>query len=187
MLRMLTEHGYTGTTIGHLASEAGVSKAAFYSHFTDKEACFLETQDLTNRWFCERLEQTVATQQRWQDRIRVGVADALAMLAANPAVANLMAIEVLRVSRSARARHEDLQAQVASIFRAGHPGRPGLPDDLADLLLGGVVSLIARYVDTGRTEQLPEATRVLVECLLIPYLGGEEASAAAADLPGPGS
>jgi hypothetical protein len=37
--------------------------------------------------------------------------------------------------------------------------------------------MIARYVDTGRTEQLPEATAELLEYLLIPYLrvGGDEA------------
>jgi hypothetical protein len=61
----------------------------------------------------------------------------------------------------------------AAALRADHPGRPELPEDLASLLLGGVVALIARYVDGDRAEQLPEATAALVGFLLIPYLSGE--------------
>jgi hypothetical protein len=70
----------------------------------------------------------------------------------------------------------------AAALRADHPGRAELPDDLADLLLGGVVALIARYVDSDRAERLPEATAALIEYLLIPYIGGEEAKAVLASL-----
>ena len=42
------------------------------------------------------------------------------------------------------------------------------------MLLGGVVATIGRYVDGGRTEQLPDATAELVQYLLIPYLEPEE-------------
>jgi hypothetical protein len=61
----------------------------------------------------------------------------LRLLAANPLVAHLMAVEAL---------------------------------------LGVVVALIARYVDSDRAERLPEATASLVEYLLTPYIGGEETS-----------
>jgi AcrR family transcriptional regulator len=183
MLRMLPAHGYPATTIGHITREAGVSRAAFYQQFASKEECFLTTYDLASEWLCERVERAVAGEEDWRDRIRVGAGEALRLLGANPLVAHLLAVETLQAGRAARERQQAMLDRFAVALRADHPGRPDLPDDLADLLLGGVVSLVARYVDSHRAECLPEATRVLVEYLLIPYIGGEETSSVLASLP----
>jgi AcrR family transcriptional regulator len=179
MLRVLPEHGYPATTVGHIIGEAGVSRAALYEHFANKEECFLATYDAISEWFCKHVEAAVADEVDWRDRIRLGTAEVLRLLAANPLVAHLMAVEVPQAGRTARERQQVLLERFAAVIRADHPGREGLPDDLADLLLGGVVAQIARYVDAGRAERLPEATRVLVEYLLIPYIGAEEANAVA--------
>jgi AcrR family transcriptional regulator len=183
MLRVLPRHGYPAVTITHLTREAGVSRAAFYHAFADKEECFLATYDVASRWFCERVEDAVAGVGEWRARIRGGASEALALLATNPLIAHLMAVEALQAGRAARERQQAMLDRFAAALRADHPGRPELPDDLADLLLGGVVALIARYVDSDRAERLPEATRALVEYLLIPYIGGEETSAVLARLP----
>jgi AcrR family transcriptional regulator len=183
LLWVLPERGYATTTIGDVTAEARVSRAAFYANFKDKQDCFLATFDLCARWFCEHVEAAVAEHSDWRGRVRAGAAEALRLLAANPLVAHLIAIEAAQAGQVGRERRQSLLDRFAVVLRAHHPGRPDLPDDLADLLLGGVVSLIARYVDAGRTEQLPEATRTLVEFVLIPYLGAEEAHAALAGLP----
>lgn len=182
MLRVLPAHGYPATTIGHITREAGVSRAAFYQQFASKEACFLATYDLASKWFCERVERAAASKSDWRDRIREGATEALSLLAANPLVARLIAVEALQAGRAARERQQAMLDRFAVALRADHPGRAELPDDLADLLLGGVVALVSRYVDSGRAERLPEATTALVEYLLIPYLGAEEASASLASL-----
>jgi len=177
MLRVLPRHGYPATTIAHITGEAGVSRAAFYHQFASKEECFLATYDLAGEWFCARVERAVAGAEDWRERIRAGAAEALRLLGANPLVAHLMAVEALQAGRAARERQQAMLDRFAAALRAGHPGRPELPDDLADLLLGGVVALVSRYVDSDRAERLPEATSALVEYLLIPYLGAEEAGA----------
>ena len=183
LLRVLPQHGYAATTIGHITGEAAVSRAAFYRQFVDKEECFLATYDSISEWFCQRVEGAVATAPDWRERIRDGTSEALRLLAANSSVAHLMVVEAPQVGRAGRERQQALMDRFAEVLRADHPGREGLPDDLANLLLGGVVSQIARYVDAGRAEHLPEATRVLVEYLLIPYIGGEEAKAVLVGLP----
>ena len=182
MLRVLPQHGYPATTIGHITREAGVSRAAFYQQFASKEECFLATYDVASRWFCESVERAVAGAEDWQARIRLGAAEALRLLGANPPVAHLMAVEAPQAGHAARERQQETLDRFAAALRAGHPGRPGLPDDLANLLLGVVVSLIARYVDTDRVACLPETTAALVELLLIPYLGAEEAEASLTSL-----
>jgi AcrR family transcriptional regulator len=176
MLRALPQHGYPATTIGDITAEAGVSRAAFYQQFAGKEECFLATYDLASEWLSERVERAVATDEKWPARVRAGVSEALDLLAANPAVAHLIAVESLQAGPAARERQQAFLSRFAAALRAGRPGSPELPADLEDLLFGGVVSLIARYVDTGRAEKLPEATSMLVEYLVIPYLGQEEAS-----------
>jgi AcrR family transcriptional regulator len=183
MLRILPAHGYPALTIGHITGEAGVSRAAFYQLFASKEECFLATYEVASRWFCESVERAVAVEDEWPARIRTGIAESLRLLAANPLVAHLMAVEAPQAGPLARERQQDMLDRFAAALRADHPGRPGLPDDLADLLLGGVVALIARYVDSDRAERLPDATAALVEYLLIPYIGGEETNTVLASLP----
>jgi len=171
MLQVLPLHGYPRTTIGHVTQEAGVSRAAFYEQFEDKEDCFLETYDLAGQWLCERVERAVDTGGEWSTRVRAGISEALRLLADNPPLARLFAVEVLQAGSAARERQQACLARFAATLHAGRPDGEQLPAELEEMLLGGVITTIGRYVDAGRTEQLPEATAELVEYLLIPYLG----------------
>lgn len=174
MLRVLSRHGYHATTIGHLTQEARVSRAAFYKQFGSKEECFMATYDLAGQWICERVERAVATDGEWPLRVRAGVTEALRLLASNPAVARLIAVEAQQVGPAARERQQICLDRFAEALRAGRPGRPELPAEIEELLLGGALMLIARYVDAGRAERLAEATGELLQYLLIPYLGAGE-------------
>lgn len=184
MLRTLPRHGYPATTIGHITSEAGVSRAAFYQQFSGKQECFLATYDLASAWLCEHVEAALADHADWPSRLRTGVAEALRLLAGNPAVAHLFAIEALQAGPAARQRQRTALARLASVLQAGPDGRADVPADLEELLLGGTVLLIASYVDSGRGERLPDATEALVERLLIPYLGREQGGPPSSDAGG---
>lgn len=173
MLRVLPQHGFHGTTIGHVTREAGVSRAAFYDQFASKEECLLATYDVASQWLCERLERAVGADGDWPARVQAGVSEVLRLLAANPALAHLIAIEAPGAGQAARRRHQEFLARFAETLRAGRSGE-GLSADLEELLLGGAVSLIARYVETDRAERLPEVTAELVQYLLVPYLGKRE-------------
>lgn len=170
MLQVLLRHGYPATTIGHLTREAGVSRATFYKQFEDKEECFLATYDIAAAWLCEQVERSVAMHRQWPDRVGVGVAAALRLLAANPGIANLIAIEALQAGQAARRRRQACLGRLAVILRDGRPSRAKLPPELDEMLLGGVFSHVALYVETGRTEQLPDTIGELTQYLLIPYL-----------------
>jgi AcrR family transcriptional regulator len=179
MLRALQRHGYADTTIGHVTREAGVSRAAFYGQFSGKEECFLETFDLGSQWLCAGVEAATDGED-WPARVRVGVGKALRLLSANPPLANLIAVEALQAGPAARKRQQGCLARLAEILRVGRPDRPELPPDLEQLLLGGSLSVVARHVEAGRAERLPEVEAALVECLLIPYLGPGESKRIAA-------
>jgi AcrR family transcriptional regulator len=179
MLRTLPEHGYHGTTITHLTSGAGVSRAAFYEHFDGKEQCFLETYDLAGGWLCERAEAAVAVDDEWPARVRAGAAELLRLLGANPVLAHLVSIDVPQAGPAARQMQRARLSPFADFLRAGRTDHQKLPIDLEEMLLGGALMLIGRYVEAGRTEQLPDLTAEVVQCLLMPYVGRRVAAQAA--------
>ena len=170
MLRVLPTYGYPAITIGHLTREAGVSRSAFYEQFEGKEECFLATYDLAAEWLCERVEGAAAADERWPTRVSGGVSEALRLLGANPALARLIAVEALQAGPAARRRRQGCLSRLAEVLRAARPEGAELPADLEELLVGGVLAQIARYVDADRVERLPESTAELVHYLLIPYL-----------------
>jgi hypothetical protein len=84
------------------------------------------------------------------------------LLAANPDIAHLIAVESLQAGVAARRRRQICIEHLAEILRTGRPADVELPEDLEELLIGGTLSLIGRYVDAGRVERLPAATDDLV-------------------------
>lgn len=162
MLHVLPRHGYAQTTIGHVTREAGVSRSAFYGQFEGKEDCFLATYDLASSWLCGRVEAAAAGDEQWADRVRAGVSEAMRLLAANPDVAHLIAVEANQAGPAGRRRQQACIARLAAALRVDRPGRRPPPGELEELLVGGTLSLIARYVDAGHVERLPDATGDLV-------------------------
>jgi AcrR family transcriptional regulator len=173
MVRLLPECGYPALTIGQLTGEAGVSRAAFYGQFSGKEDCFLAAYEVASRWLCERVGTAVAGIDDWEERIRVGATEALRLLAANEPIAHLLAVEAYRAGEAARDCQQTMLGRFAAALRDAPPRGREIPGEIADLLLGGIVSLVARYVSSGRPDELTEATAPLVEYLLIPYLGAD--------------
>jgi AcrR family transcriptional regulator len=174
MLRVLPGHGYTELTIGHLTQEAGVSRSAFYGQFESKEECFLATYDIAAEWLCERVERAAAAEEQWPSSVRAGVAEAMRLLAANPEVAHLIAVEALQAGSAARRRRQGCVTRLAAALRTGRRQSLELPADLEELLVGGVMAHVARYVDGGDVERLADSTAELVHYMLIPYLDPAE-------------
>lgn len=174
MLNLLPRNGYYGTSIGDLTKGAGISRAAFYEQFEGKEGCFLAAYDIVAGWLCGRVEESIAGETEWVDRVRVGVGEALRLLAANAEIAHLIAIEAQRAGRAARQRHQASIAHLAELLRRGRPDRAESPRELDEMLLGGAFSHVALYVEAGRTEQLPRTAPELVRYLLAPFLRPEQ-------------
>jgi AcrR family transcriptional regulator len=171
MLTVLSQHGYAGTTIGHLARAAGVSRAAIYTQFDSKEQCFLATYDLARNWFCDRVEAAVPGDVEWPEQVRAGALAALRLLAANPTLARLFAIDAAQAGEAARERQREFLARFGEALRGGRRDGLPLPEELEEMLLGGALATIARYVESDCAERLAEATDELLQYLLIPYLG----------------
>ena len=88
-------------------------------------------------------------------------------------------IEPVAAGGEIAARHRASMQGFVEILKAGRPehsgGRP-LPEATEATLVGGIVSLIVREINAGRTKRLEELLPDLVELTLAPYLGAEQAA-----------
>jgi AcrR family transcriptional regulator len=174
----VAERGYQAMTITHITSAAGVSRGAFYRHFADKRDCFLTVYDVVVDWIGAELDRALEGCESWSQGVATAVATILGIFATDSRLAHLCTVEVLFAGEPAVARHETTIERLAVPLRAGRSERPlgaRLPPHLERTLIGGAISLIPGYLNTGRGECLAELAPELTELLLAPYLGAAAA------------
>lgn len=182
----VSEHGYAGTTIAHITSQAAVSRRTFYEHFSSKDECFVAAYDSVMAELRERVGKAFDEEEEWPQAIKAGIRAMLEFLAAEPHLARLSMVEALVAGPVVVERYDAAIHSLVPYFQAGREGRP--PDVLAGLsptteeaLVGGMVSLISRRIFADRTEELEALLPDLVEFTLTPYLGSAEAARVARD------
>ena len=157
MVEAASEHGYADATVSRVVALAGVSRATFYEHFSDRDDCFRAT-------YREKLEvvRTVigaaAAATSAEERPEAIVEALLGELAACPAVARLILVEALGAPKAIRADHEELigrvDDEIAGFLDAQPPtGALQIP---ATALLGGVGELLATRLLAGPAQPLTQ-------------------------------
>jgi AcrR family transcriptional regulator len=178
MVDTVAERGYNATTVAHITKAASVSRRTFYEHFADKEACFLAAYDMVADHIRASMRAAAESFGEWPQQVRAALATMLRFLASEPELARLCMVEPVAAGGEIAARHRASMQGFVAILKAGRPehsgGRP-LPEATEETLVGGIVSLIVREISAGRTAELEQLLPDLVELILAPYLGNEEA------------
>jgi AcrR family transcriptional regulator len=175
----VAERGYNATTVANITKAASVSRRTFYEHFADKEACFLAAYEMVADHIRESMQVAADAFEEWPQQVRAALGTMLRFLAGEPELARVCMIEPVAAGGEIAARHRASMQGFVEILKAGRPEHGGerpLPEATEATLVGGIVSLIVREINAGRTEQLEQLLPDLVELTLSPYLGGEEAS-----------
>jgi hypothetical protein len=114
----------------------------------------------------------------WPERASVAVRQALEFAVVDPAAASVLTNAALGQGRDGLERYERLMAYLAGLLEAGRAESPhgaDLPQTTERSLAGGVATIVANRVDRGRAEELPGLTAEVVQFVLTPYMGTEEA------------
>ena len=175
----VAERGYNATTVAHITKAASVSRRTFYEHFADKEACFLAAYEMVADYIRESMATAAAAFEDWPQKVRAALATMLRFLAGEPELARVCMIEPIAAGGEIAAKHRASMQGFVEILKAGRPEHSGerpLPEATEATLVGGIVSLVVREINAGRTEQLEDLLPDLVELTLAPYLGAEEAA-----------
>jgi len=174
----VAERGYNATTVAHITKAASVSRRTFYEHFADKEACFLAAYDMVADHIRASMRAAAESFSDWPQQVRAALATMLRFLAAEPELARLCMVEPVAAGGEIAARYRATMQDFVGILKAGRPEHSGerpLPEATEETLVGGIVSLIVREISAGRTDELEKLLPDLVELILAPYLGIEEA------------
>jgi AcrR family transcriptional regulator len=168
------EHGYAGTGSDSISRRAGMSKATFYEHFANKEACILALFDLAVRTVQEAMAR--AARQAPSDareRMKAGTRAFLTVLSDHPEFAQTLLVEIIGAGPQA-ALHRDatlqafaemLDAENAAAARRGLIGRFASPHDTF-AVVGAIVELISRQVRLGVPEDALELAPVIDRLIL---------------------
>lgn len=175
----VAERGYNATTVAHITKAASVSRRTFYEHFADKEACFLAAYEMVADHIRDSMQVAADAFEEWPQKVRAALGTMLSFLAGEPELARVCMIEPVAAGGEIAAKHRASMQGFVEILKAGRPEHSGerpLPEATEATLVGGIVSLIVREINAGRTEKLEALLPDLVELTLAPYLGGEEAA-----------
>jgi AcrR family transcriptional regulator len=177
------EQGYSRLDVSTVARYGGVSVAEFEEHFQSVEQALVAAQEA----FLERLwldiEAACEGAGEWPEKVRDAVAAVIDSLVEASAIARVFAIEAPGVSFAAAERQYAALNCLAAVLRVGrrsYTRAASLPDSSERALVGGTVSIVCEHLLAEDPTAIPRLRGELVELLLSPYLGEEEARRVAA-------
>jgi len=176
---IFAEQGYAALAVSAIVARAGVSRSTFYKFFDDKLDCVLASQ----RRAFEALGQTIAwacaAEQDWPRGAARGVGAALSFAARFPGEARLVLASSQVASEPALARQGlPVHERLIELLHDGSRRHPGArhPGGLAEqAAVGAAMSIVATFLAAGEIDTLAQRKVELIEVVLTPYLGGEEA------------
>lgn len=177
------DYSYAELTVDHVTRYAGISRSIFFVHFETKEQALVAAQDA----FLERLwlDVTHACEavQAWPLKVRAGLAAILTSLVEASNLARVFAVEASAASPAAAERQFAALDQFAALLRDGrrhYPEAESLPQATERALVGGIASIVSSHLLMEDPQAIPSLETQLVEFVLIPYLGKQEARRTAA-------
>lgn len=182
MIAVVAERGLNEATITQICAAAGVSRRTFYAYFSSKEECFIATYDTIVEHLLIATDVAAADQSKWPSRVGAKLQATLEFFGANPDLAKFCLVAPQRAGARADVRYRAAMGQAIEYLCAGMPPPPAtkVPSEaVAVSLIGGMVALVARKVNGGEGDSLPELLPDLLELFLTPYLGRAEALQAA--------
>jgi AcrR family transcriptional regulator len=180
VIAAVAESGYPAVTIADIVRRAKVSRAAFYAHFADKEACFLDATLAGGDLMADRVlaaagqvpagtpDKPAGTRDPDEQVLRAACRAFLRFLADEPAFAHVFYVDLAAAGPpaaariSAAGRFADLTAAWHASARNRHQDWPDVPADVFLGLAGATAELVRARVRVGLTHTLPTLEDTLV-------------------------
>jgi hypothetical protein len=99
--------------------------------------------------------------------------------ASEPALVRTCLVEAVTAGPVAMERYERALTSFAPLLREGRDylgGAGELPDDLEDLIIGGIVWMVHQRLLRNEIDEIPGLRPTMLEFALVPYLGEERAA-----------
>jgi AcrR family transcriptional regulator len=176
---VVAERGYSGVTIAQVARRGAMSPTTFYASFRDKEAAMLGAIDSTMAQMTTAATTAFGRHADWADGIRGAIGGMLNFLASRPAMAHLLTVDIFAGGDSAMRRREAGAREIKALLGGGQAAAAEAPKVTVEAIFDGIMALVRKAILGGGTETVPALAPVSTYFALAPFIGPEEACAAA--------
>jgi AcrR family transcriptional regulator len=174
MIDSCAEKTYAATTIGDIVGRASISRTTFYKRFSDKRECFDAALDCCIEELAAVAQRSHSVSDSPAEAVRKVAAASLELMAAKPALAQLVMGEAVAVEPAVVGRYRRIVIPaVEKLWDVTGEAREFHTDPL--LAFGRAQVLIYNQIIAGRTTGLPELLPEMVYLALLPFAGHEEA------------
>lgn len=174
---LVAERGYAGVPITGIVKRASVANRVFYENFDSKEDAFVAAYDAIADHVTEVISTAAGPAPDWPGGVSDALGAAIAFFDAEPKLARFCLVAPFTSTPKIAAHCRDRAAVAVPYLAEGrdlHPAGADLPASTEDSLLGGVISQLSRSLLVG-SEPLDAVLPDLIEFVLTPYLGSDEA------------
>jgi AcrR family transcriptional regulator len=181
--KAIAAKGYRDTSVADIVKSAAIARARFYENFSSKEDCFFALYDAAAESTLKAVAEACETAgEEFPARVRIGLEAMLEQLAADPELARAFVVEGPAVGPAINERFERLVADFAALLRKGRPqdAATELPETVEETVVGGLYWLLYYALLDGRPKRIQKLLPQLTEFSLIPFSGGDAATASAA-------
>lgn len=175
----LAEHGYIAMSVEHIIRQAGISRATYYEHFENKRECVLIAHEQAFDRLTVELVGACAGQAEWPAKVAAAMTAAIDFAVHSPEEARLLVLEELAADPILVERALASNDFLVGLLRNGREQcrqAATLPELTERALIGATTSVIGRRLFYDQVDSLPALAPQLIQLMLIPYLGGEEAA-----------
>lgn len=179
IIKAVAEAGYPSVTVSQIAAAAGVSRRTFYTYFLSKEECFLSTFELVADYLCEVAGAAAEAEKDWPEAVRARIAAAVGVFAANPDLLRFCLVAPVQAGGAPAARYQSGVSSALRELSVGKPDPPAVGEPspaVEESLMGGMISLLTRNVESGEDAALSALLPDLILLYLTPYIGYEAAA-----------
>jgi AcrR family transcriptional regulator len=184
MVQAVGDKGYARVAVADVIERAGVSRKTFYEQFANKDDCFLAAYDASVDELLAKIDEALeAIAPDWLTAHRAAVETYLHTLAASPAFARALLVEVLGAGTEALSRRAAVQerfaAQLENVHRRARqdiPEIPEVPPHTFFAAVGAVNELVTAHVLEHGAQTVPELTDAIVDVQLALLVGRQVAA-----------
>ena len=166
---VFAERGYAEASAEAISRAAGMSKATFYEHFSNKEDAILALFEQAAHVVMGRVgEATTSTETDAESRVRAGLHAFVTAIADYPAASQTLLVEIIGAGPRAMERRDAILEGFAQLIdqenqteheRWGVPRLKSFEDAYA--LVGAIAELASRHLRHGRPADVHELEPVL--------------------------
>lgn len=175
----VSEGGYAGLTVGRITERSRVSRNTFYGIFQSSADCFCAAFDRLTAQARERAREAYEREVTWRDGVRAALAELLSLMDEEPGPAKVCVVDALAGDDRVLESRARVLAELATVIDGGRelvPEARVVPGFIAQSVVAGAFGLVHAHIAGGRDEGLGALLGPIMYMIVLPYLGGTEAS-----------